>query len=120
MCSTIGYDSEADSVHAALIQLCVRGLGGIELVISNAGWTAFGAFNELGEALRDHWRVVLLMIRGMIDAVSDDDWVYVSVVSNRGMFSDLTVIDSSCYKRNVMSHMWLMRACQDELTTNQG
>lgn len=27
-----------------------KGLGGIDIVISNAGWTKFGAFNDLSES----------------------------------------------------------------------
>ncbi|WWC64319.1 uncharacterized protein I303_106929 [Kwoniella dejecticola CBS 10117] len=57
-------------------------LGGLDIVISNAGWTSFGDFDNL-------------------HSVSDDDWL-------------------QCYKSNVLSHLWLMQACQEEIRKTRG
>jgi len=34
-----------------IVEQAKKGLGGIDIVISNAGWTKFGAFNDLSECL---------------------------------------------------------------------
>ncbi|WWD19958.1 hypothetical protein CI109_104431 [Kwoniella shandongensis] len=57
-------------------------LGGLDIVISNAGWTTFGQFKD-------------------IRAVNDDGWI-------------------QCYSSNVLSHLWLMQACQEELRKQKG
>ncbi|GFZ47207.1 hypothetical protein JCM24511_04950 [Saitozyma sp. JCM 24511] len=63
-----------------VIRTTIEKLGGLDHVVSNAGWTAFGQFDDL---------------------ITDDDWM-------------------TCYRANVLSHLWLMQACQDELKSNKG
>ncbi|CAK9781746.1 short chain dehydrogenase/reductase [Cutaneotrichosporon oleaginosum] len=68
---------------AEIVKGAKEALGGIDIVVSNAGWTAFSPnFND-------------------INAISDADWL-------------------QCYNANVMSHLWLMQAVQDELKANHG
>lgn len=68
-------------------------LGGIDGIVSNHGWTKFGAFNDLSGDCNG--------IPLTADALTDDDWM-------------------QTYTANVMSHLWLMQASEEELKKNKG
>ncbi|KAK9893257.1 short chain dehydrogenase [Cystobasidium minutum MCA 4210] len=65
-----------------VVAKAIQQLGGLDGVVSNAGWTRFGQFDDL-------------------NSVSDEDW-------------------QLCYKRNVLSHLWVMQAARAELAQNHG
>ncbi|RSH77411.1 uncharacterized protein EHS24_003377 [Apiotrichum porosum] len=66
----------------ALVAGTIKALGGIDFIVSNAGWTKFGPYSD-------------------IKAIADEDW-------------------DRCWHRNVMAHLWLAQAAEEELKKNHG
>ena len=82
----------------SMVQETVQHFGGLDLVVSNAGWTAFGDFSDLS---RSRSKTPGASTDHSLDAITDDDWM-------------------ECYKNNVLSHLWLMQRCEAELRQAEG
>ena len=81
----------------SMVQEAVQHFGGLDLVVSNAGWTAFGEFSDLSRSRSKS----LVASTDSLDAITDDDWI-------------------NCYQNNVLSHLWLMQRCEAELKKAEG
>lgn len=91
-------DAFAEDSVIAIVHKSIELLGGLDIVVSNAGWTKFGAFNDLRESLAWKSRYEPTLMPGSVPSA---DWM-------------------RCYEANVLSHLWIMQAAQEELKRNQG